>query len=130
MVNNEIKLLQFMICKNFKQEKQDHYTAEMIHSNIYTSKFPVNLSDIYAITCWRKDNRFHKEVVEYATDYGFTIKSPHMDIEPVTNSVLFRWHKHLFPSKLIIEKPTMLTIKVILDWDVKLESCLMIEEAK
>ena len=125
---DEIQLLQFMICKEFRQEKQDYYTAEAVHSNLYARTFPHSLSGTYIITCWRKDKRFHKEVIEYSTDYGATVKSPHMDIEPVTDSVVFRWHKHLIPADFTIEKPTILTVRVILDWEVKHESYIMIEQ--
>ena len=127
-MSDQIQLLQFMICKEFKVNKQDFYTAEHVHSNLYVSSFPYQLESVYAVTCWRKDSRFHKEVIEYSTDYGTSFKSPHMDIEPVTNSVLFRWHKHPFPPDLVIEKPTLLTIRVTLDWKVMFESYVMIEE--
>lgn len=128
-MENKVKLLQFIICKDFQTGKQDLYSAQGLHSNIYTSKFPLSLNDTYAVTCWRKDDKFHKEVIEYTTEDGVSKRSPHMDIEPVTNSVLFRWHKHRFPSDLIIERPTILTIKVILDWEVFFESYIMIEKA-
>ena len=124
----EIQLLQFFICKEFELEKQDQYTAKLIHSNLYAQTFPFSLGKLYAVTCWRKDKRFHKEVIEYATDYGESIRSPHMDIEPVTSSVIFRWHKHLFPAQLVIKEPTVLTVRVILDWNVKFESYLLIEK--
>ena len=124
-----IRLLQFFICKDFRHDKQDLYTAEMIHSNLYVPKFPYTLTQTYAVTCWRKDKKFHKEVIEYKTDYGTSLKSPHMDIEPVTNSVLFRWHKHEFPGHLVIEKPALLTVRVVLDWNVHFESYVMIEQA-
>jgi hypothetical protein len=124
----QIQLLQFLICKEFNSQKQDNYVAESIHSNVYVPKFPYYFDTVYAVTCWRKDERFHKEVIEYATDYGSTVKSPHMDIEPVTDTVLFRWHKHQFPTDLAIEKPTLLTIKVILDWKVHFQTYIMIEK--
>ena len=127
MLDKEIQLLQFMICSEFKQEKQDAYTAVGLHSNVYAKSFPYRFLNTCVVTCWRKDKRFHKEVIEYSTEYGTVIKSPHMDIEPVTDSVLFRWHKHIFPSDLVIERPTLLTIRVILDWKVLHESYLMIE---
>jgi len=128
-MQKEIQLLQFFVCKDFREEKQDRFTAEMIHSNVYAAKFPFYLRRLYVVTCWRKDKRFHKEVIEYSTDYGATARSPHMDIEPVTDSVLFRWHKHPFPSDFAIEKPTLLTIHVILDRKPQFESYLLIEEA-
>lgn len=128
-MQDQIQLLQFLICSEFKQEKQDGYTAEMIHSNIYTNRFPYHFPKTFVVTCWRKDKRFHKEVIEYSADYGETMKSPPMDIEPVTSSVLFRWHKHQFPTELSISKPTILTVRVILDWKTVFESYLMIEEA-
>lgn len=127
-MEKEIQLLQFFVAKNFREEKQDHFTAEMIHSNIYTPRFPYHFGTLYAITCWRKDKRFHKEVIEYATDYGTTIRSPHMDIEPVTDSVLFRWHKHPFPIDFPIERPGLLTLRVILDSQMQFESYLLIEK--
>ena len=128
-MDGEIQLLQFFICKEFRQEKQDRFTAEFIHSNLYTPKFPFHFGKIYAVTCWRKDRRFHKEVIEYATDYGVSRRSPHMDIEPVTDSVLFRWHKHTFPTDLKIQKPTVLTVRVILDRRPVFESYLLIEKS-
>lgn len=127
-MEKEIQLLQFMICKDFVQGKDDCYTGESVHSNLYVSKFPYTFARTFVVTCWRKDKRFHKEVIEYETDYGKIIRTPHMDIEPITNSVLFRWHKHQFPTDLIIEKPTLLTIRVILDWKVRFESYVMIEQ--
>ena len=130
MGEETIKLLQFMICKDFQHDKQDHYVADKVHSNLYVPKFPCSLPQTFAVTCWRKDKKFHKEVLEYKTDYGTSVKSPHMDIEPVTNSVLFRWHKHEFPRELVIEKPTLLTIRVILDWNVHFESYVMIEQGQ
>lgn len=128
MLEKEIQLLQFFICKDFRQEKQDHFSADLVHSNIYASKFPYPPGKLYVVTCWRKDKKFHKEVIEYETDYGVSSRSPHMDIEPVTDSVLFRWHKHLFPSDFVIEKPTFLTVRVILDWKVQWESYILVEK--
>ncbi len=126
---DQIQLLQFLICGEFELGKQDAYTAKIIHSNIYAEQFPYRFPKTYVVTCWRKDERFHKEVIEYATDYGETVKSPPMDIEPVTSSVLFRWHKHQFPSELSMSKPAILTVRVILDWKTVFESYLMIEQA-
>ena len=128
-MDGEIQLLQFFICKKFRQEKQDYFSAELIHSNLSTPKFPFSFGKVYAVTCWRKDRRFHKEVIEYATDYGTSARSPHMDIEPVTDSVLFRWHKHPFPTDLSVEKPTVLTVRVILDRKPVFESYLLIEKS-
>ena len=127
-MTDEIQLLQFLICHDFRQEKQDAFTAERVHSNIYVPSFPYHFPQMYAVTCWRKDKRFHKEVIEYQTDYGESLRTPPMDIEPITDSVLFRWHKHLFPQEMAIQKPCMLTIKVILDWQVTFESYIMIEQ--
>lgn len=127
-MQKEIQLLQFFICKEFKQEKQDHFSAGLIHSNIYAPKFPFRLGKLYAVTCWRKDNRFHKEVIEYATDYGTVVRSLHMDIEPITDSVLFRWHKHPFPRELAIQKPTTLTIRIFLDRHLRFETYVLIEK--
>ena len=81
-----------------------------------------------AVTCWRKDTKFHKEVIEFETAYGETVRTPHTDIEPITNSVLFRWHKHPFPDNLIIREPTTLAVRVILDHQVRFESHLLIEK--
>lgn len=124
----EIQLLQFFICKEFRQEKQDHFTAELIHANLFVPKFPFHFRKTYAVTCWRKDRRFHKEVIEYAVPQGASVRSPHMDIEPVTDSVLFRWHKHVFPTDLRIERPGLLTVRVLLDRRTLFESYLLIEK--
>ncbi|MSR77273.1 MAG: hypothetical protein EXS63_03460 [Candidatus Omnitrophica bacterium] len=129
MNETTIQLLQFMICRNFQGTEKDVYTAEGIHSNLYAPLFPHRFDTAHVVTCWRKDQRFHKEVIEYCTDYGETIRTAPMDVEPVTNSVLFRWHKHHFPSELVIEKPCLLTIRVVLDWKVHFESYIMIEAA-
>ena len=126
---DQIQLLQFLICKNFQQDKQDFYTAERLHSNLHFPAFPARLENTFVVTCWRKDSRFHKEVIEYATENGESWRSPHMDIEPVTNSVLFRWHKHQVPMDLVLQAPTILTIRVILDGKVLHESYLMIEKS-
>ncbi len=90
--------------------------------------FPYSLDKFHVVTCWRKDERFHKEVIEYETDYGDTFKSPHMDIEPAKGSVLFRWHSHQFPKDLVIKQNAILTVRVMLDWKVLFESYIMIEE--
>ena len=127
-MNQTIQLLQFFLCKEFRQEKQDAYLGDLIRSNLYVPKFPYRFTQMVAVTCWRKDHRFHKEVIEYSTACGESIRSPHMDIEPVTNSVLFRWHKHQFPKSLIIKKPTILTIRVILDWKTLHETYIMVED--
>jgi hypothetical protein len=128
-MNDQIRLLQFLICKDFRHDKQDYFNAEGVHSNIYAAGFPLQLSDFYVVTCWRKDQKFHKEVIEYQTEKGEPVRTPHMDIEPVTNSVLFRWHKHPFPSDLIIPEPTLLTVRVVLDWKTYWETYVMIEKA-
>ena len=124
----QIELLQFVICKEFREESQDNFFAGFVVSNIYVPNFPHTLNYLNAVTCWRKDAKFHKEVIEYETDYGVSFKSPHMDIEPARGSVYFRWHAHQFPAKLIIEKPTKLTVRVILDWETKFESYIVVEE--
>ena len=129
MDDSKIELLQFVICKEFREQAQDMFTADSVLSNIYVPSFPHHLNYLHAVTCWRKDNRFHKEVIEYVTDYGDSFKSPHMDIEPAKGSVFFRWHAHQFPTDLVIEKPTMLTVRVILDWEVKFETYVVIEES-
>ena len=118
-----------MICKRFRQDKQDFYTAEMLHSNLHVPSFPARLENTCVVTCWRKDSRFHKEVIEYETDDGASWRSPHMDIEPVTSSVLFRWHKHQVPADIVLEKPVILTVRVILDAGTVHESYLMIEKS-
>jgi hypothetical protein len=123
----KIKLLQFLICEKFSQQKNDGYLAELVRSNLTLPQFPAFLNDLYVVTCWRKDERFHKEVIEYATDYGTSVRSPHMDIEPVRDSVLYRWHTHHFPVDFSIEKPTLLKIRVILDGEAQFESHLLIE---
>ena len=123
-----IQLLQFFFCREFQQEKQDQFTVAGVSTNFYVSRFPFHLKQFYAVTCWRKDPRFHKEVIEYATDYGASARSPHMDIEPVKGSVLFRWHTHRFPPDFAIEKPTILTVRVLLDMHPVFESYLLIEK--
>lgn len=125
---DEIQLLQFLICKEFREAGQDAYGANSILSNLYVPAFPCRFEKLYVVTCWRKDTRFHKEVLEYETDYGATARSAHMDIEPLKGNVLFRWHAHQFPATLEITKPTTLTIRVILDWKTHFESYIMVEE--
>jgi len=127
-MEDEIKLLQFLICKGFSEEKQDHFGAESILSNIYVTRFPCTLKELYAVTCWRKDKKFHKEVIEFETAHGVITRTPHTDIEPITNSVLFRWHKHSFPLDFSITEPTTLTIRVILDKKVWFESYVLVEK--
>ena len=117
-----------MICKSFESGAQDSYAATQVKSNLHVPSFPYRFDKLYAVTCWRKDKKFHKEVIEYATEDGRVLKTPPMDIEPVTSSVLFRWHKHAFPSELEIQKDGLLHIRVILDWKVNFESYLMIEK--
>jgi len=126
--DKDIQLLQFFICRDFQLEKNDAYTGSSILSNCHVPGFPHQFGQLFVVTCWRKDKRFHKEVIEYSTACGESIRSPHMDIEPVTNSVLFRWHKHQFPKSLIIKKPTILTIRVILDWKTLHETYIMVED--
>lgn len=128
MNKDEIKLLQFFICREFTASKQDSYIGESILGNLYVPSFPYRFEQLYAVTCWRKDKKFHKEVIEYETDDGNKVRSPHTDIEPVTSSVLFRWHKHRFPSDFPIHKPSHLTVRVILDWEVLWESYILIEQ--
>jgi len=123
-----IRLLQFTLCKDFETGEQDCYTAHQVRSNMHVPAYPYHFDKLYAVTCWRKDKRFHKEVLEYATEDGHIIKTPPMDIEPITSSVLFRWHKHAFPSDLVIKEDGLLHIRVILDWKVHFESYLMIEK--
>jgi len=124
----KIQLLQFFICENFKQDKQDGYLANRVRSNLYVPTFPYYFQDLYAVTCWQKDDRFHKEVLEYTTEDGSTVRSPHMDIEPLQGSVLFRWHTHHFPTNFSIKKPTTLHVKVLLDGHPIFHSYLLIEK--
>ena len=127
-MEDEIKLLQFIVCRDFKEEKQDHFTAQSVHSNIYVPKFPATLKNFYVVTCWRKDQKFHKEVIEFETAYGDILRTPHTDVEPVTDSVVFRWHKHPFPEDFKITEPTLLTVRVYLDNSMQFESHLLIEK--
>lgn len=126
--NASIQLLQFFICRDFSAANQDSYTGHNVLGNLYLPHFPHSVEQLFAVTCWRKDNRFHKEVIEYETDYGARARSAHMDIEPVTDSVLFRWHKHRFPKDFLIEKPAYLTVRVILDREVVWQSYILIEK--
>ncbi len=127
-MTHEIELLQLLICKEFRQAKQDSFTAEMVQTNFYVPKFPFYFDRLHAVTCWRKDTRFHKEVIEYATDYGTSVRSPHMDIEPVTDHVVFRWHTHPFPTDFVIERPTMLSVRIFLDGKEHFKTYLLIEK--
>lgn len=128
-MNQEIQLLQFFICREFDAgKKRDTYTAEQIQSNVFVPSFPFRFDNFMVVTCWRKDQRFHKEVLEYSTDDGIYFKTLPMDIEPAKDNVMFRWHKHAFPSELEVTKNTFLSIKVILDWKVMFESYLLIEK--
>ncbi len=128
MAKDTIQLLQFMICKEFATGEQDCYTAQAVRSNMHVPSYPYYFNQLYAVTCWRKDKMFHKEVLEYELEDGRVVKTPPMDIEPVTSSVLFRWHKHAFPADLEIKEDCLLTIRIILDWKVCWESYLMIEK--
>ncbi len=128
MSHDTIRLLQFMICKDFEPGEQDCYAANEVRSNLHVPAFPYRFDKLYAVTCWRKDKMFHKEVIEYELADGRVIKTPPMDIEPVTSSVLFRWHKHAFPSDLEIQEDGLLHIRVVLDWKINFESYLMIEK--
>ena len=127
-MEDKIQLLQFLICKEFKEEKRDYFTAESVHSNVYVTRFPATLKNFYVVTCWQKDKKFRKEVIEFETAYGDLVRTPHTDIEPITNSVLFRWHKHPFPQNFKIQEPTTLTIRVFLDNELRFESRLLIEK--
>lgn len=127
-MNDEIKLLQCLVCKEFREQGQDQYAAQGVLSNIHVPEFPYHPANLYVVTCWQKDKRFHKEIIEYSTAEGQTVRSVHTDIEPATNSIVFRWHKHPFPGHLAIEKPTVLTIRVFLDWKMHFETSLLIEK--
>ncbi|MBU9888664.1 MAG: hypothetical protein KTQ49_02190 [Candidatus Omnitrophica bacterium] len=128
MSHDKVRLLQFMICKDFEPGPQDCYAAQWVRSNLHVRDYPYRFDSLYAVTCWRKDKMFHKEVIEYSTDDGRIVKTAPMDIEPVTSSVLFRWHKHAFPANFEIKEDSLLHIRVILDWKVHFESYLMIEK--
>lgn len=128
MKDNQIQLLQFFVCRDFDSANQDSYQGQNILGNLYLPQFPSAVDKLFVVTCWRKDSRFHKEVIEYETDYGAKARSAHMDIEPVTDSVLFRWHKHRFPRSFMIEKSTFLTVRVVLDRQVKWESYILVEQ--
>lgn len=128
MSHDTIQLLQFMICKDFDPGERDAYVASHVRSNLHVAAFPYHFDRLYAVTCWRKDKRFHKEVLEYELEDGRIVKTPPMDIEPVTSSVLFRWHKHAFPTDLEVRKDSLLHIRVVLDWKLCWESYLMIEK--
>ena len=125
----EIQLLQFLICKDFREGGHDSYSAEGVFSNYFVPEFPCHLEKLFAVTCWRKDKRFHKEVIEFETEDGSKFKSAHTDIEPVTSSVHYRWHKHPFPKDLVVTKPSILTIRVVLDWKTLWETSILIEKA-
>lgn len=127
-MEDKIQLLQFLVCRDFKEEKRDYFTAQSVHSNIYVTRFPATLKNFYIVTCWRKDRKFHKEVIELETSYGDVNRTSHTDIEPITDSVLFRWHKHPFPEDFKIKEPTILTIRVFLDNQPQFESQLLIEK--
>ena len=128
MSTPQIRLLQFFVCNDFKTLHQDCYVGECIQSNMFVPRFPHHFDKLLVVTCWRKDHMFHKEVIEYVTEDGDTHRTPHMDIEPAKGSVLFRWHRHHFPKSFAIKKPTLLTIRVILDWKVHFESYILIEK--
>ena len=128
-MEKDIQLLQFVICERFQAQKRDGYLVEGVRSNLYVPKFPYRFKGLYVVTCWRKDQKFHKEVIEYQPEGSEALRSPHMDIEPVRDSIIFRWHTHRFPANLVIEKPTTLWVRVILDWQVCFESYLLIEAA-
>ncbi|OQA57176.1 MAG: hypothetical protein BWY42_00695 [Candidatus Omnitrophica bacterium ADurb.Bin277] len=128
METDSIRLLQFMICRSFDSGPQDTYKADGLLSNIHVPSFPHHFDRIYAVTCWRKDRKFHKEVLEYELPDGQLVKTSPMDIEPVTNSVLFRWHKHAFPPSLVVKENSLLHIRVILDWKPHWETYIMIEK--
>lgn len=128
MSNETIQLLQFLICKDFDTSEQDCYTAGLVRSNLYVPSYPYSFGRLYAVTCWRKDKMFHKEIIEYTTGDGRVFKTPPMDIEPITSSVLFRWHKHAFPTDLEIREDGLLHIRVVLDWKINFESYIMIEK--
>ncbi len=118
-----------MICKDFEPGEQDAYQAGMVRSNLHVPAYPYRFDKLCAVTCWRKDKMFHKEVIEYLTEDGRIFKTAPMDIEPVTSSVLFRWHKHAFPPGLEIKEDGLLHLRVVLDWKVHFESYLMIEKS-
>jgi hypothetical protein len=126
--NTKIALHQFMICENFSTLADDGYVAKGIRSNLYVPSFPYSFLNLFVVTCWRKDERFHKEVIEYAFEDEPVIRTPHMDIEPITNQVIFRWHTHKLPPELVIPREGTLKIRVVLDWQVLFESYLLVEK--
>lgn len=125
----DIQLLQFLICERFQVLRRDGYLVEGLRSNLHVPSFPHQLKNLFAVTCWRKDDRFHKEVIEYEAEGQEPLRSPHMDIEPVRDPILFRWHTHRFPAALTVQKPGILWVRVILDWKVQFESYLLIEKS-
>jgi len=127
VMNPQIQLLQFFVCQEFRQKKQDFFEAEGLQTNLYVPKFPFHFRELYAVTCWLKDRRFHKEVIEYTTEDGRTARSPHMDIEPLEGSVLYRWHTHRFPTDFPVGRPGRISLHVILDRKPVFESHLLIE---
>ncbi|OQA50698.1 MAG: hypothetical protein BWY44_01517 [Candidatus Omnitrophica bacterium ADurb.Bin292] len=127
MTHDTISLLQFMICREFNDGPRDSYNAMSCLSNLHVPSYPCHLKNLYAVTCWRKDKQFHKEVIEYELPDSPTLKTAPMDIEPVTSSVLFRWHKHAFPADLIVKEDCLLRIRVILDWKPLWETYIMVE---
>ncbi|HOE69129.1 MAG TPA: hypothetical protein PLH16_05720 [Candidatus Omnitrophota bacterium] len=128
METDTIRLLQFMVCREFSDGPRDCYDAKACLSNLHVPSYPYRFEKIYAVTCWRKDRKFHKEVLEYGLPDGQLVKTAPMDIEPVTSSVLFRWHKHAFPSGLVIREDSLLHIRVILDWKPLWETYIMVEK--
>ncbi len=123
-----IQLLQLFVCQEFETKARDCYLANAIQSNLVVPKFPAGLPDLYLVTCWRKDSRFHKEVIEYIPEKQKPVRTPHMDIEPACDSILFRWHKHRFPSDLILQNPGILTLRVFLDGHMQFETYLLVEQ--
>jgi len=125
---SKIQLHQFVICESFTALADDGYAAKGIRSNLYVPSFPCALDQLYVVTCWRKDERFHKEVIEYAAGDEVLYRTAHMDIEPVTSQVIFRWHTHRFPSELRLKEAGILTVRVMLDWQMQFESYLLVEK--
>lgn len=126
--STKIALHQFILCENFSVLADDGYNAKGVRSNLYVQAFPYRFENLYVVTCWRKDGRFHKEVIEYGFEDETLFRTAHMDIEPVTSQVLFRWHTHKIPPEVVLPHEGTLKIRVVLDWQVLFESYLLVEK--
>ena len=127
-IGAKIALHQFILCESFSLLADDGYSAKGVRSNLYVPSFPYCFDNLFVVTCWRKDERFHKEVIEYAYESDVIFRTAHMDIEPVTSQVLFRWHTHKIPPEVILPREGTLKIRVVLDWNVLFEPYLLVEK--